>query len=129
MTIGFMGTEIALLALFKETVQKFPVHDYVAYIDTEKREVGHVELEMGIQWLLQKNTDVIVVGENISCEELQTFTELPQLILAEQLHAYLQNAEHEEGGGEKVRAIYITQHTKAQDQAIAELLGGFFIEE
>lgn len=78
MAVGFIGADVALLSLFKETVQKFPLHDFVIYIDTQK-ELKENELRKGVDWLLGKDVDVIAAAEKITLEEVRKLLPLQQI--------------------------------------------------
>ena len=127
MVIGLIDTQIASLSLFKEWVKQHPIHDYAAYIETNEVK----DMAKACAWMQERNADLVVLGDGVSKEDmpLDVFS-APMVPISEAL-THIQNLKKGEVVGEgwgTLRAIHITQHSKEQDQQLALLLGGYFVE-
>ena len=123
MTIGLIDTNIDTLSLYKEWASRFPAYDYAAYIET--REL--TDIAKACAWMREKKADVIAVGKGVQADVIRAHEKLALVIPASDIVAYLEGIKTDGGIG-TVRSIHITQHNKEQDQQLALLLGGYFVE-
>ncbi len=124
MTIGLLDTHIDALLHLKQWVSRCPAHDYVAYIETNEIH----DFNKALRWFQEKGADIIAVGEGVPLYTIQSLQPHAEVIPVSDVPVLLE----QERGGVKtstVRAIHITQHSKEQDQKLALILGGYFIEE
>ncbi len=131
MIIGFLSAHVDALIFYKACVREFPLHDYYAYIDPtdfKKR----TELKKGVEWLSAKKVEAVVVGEGLLIEDVKDLfsTEKVDLLHTHELREYLKKAKVDHGSSiEHIRAMHITQYGDNQDQAVADILGGYFIKD
>ncbi len=143
MTIGFFDTEMDALVNFKNSIDAFPSHNWCIYINIpepswgERTEPDMHDTTSGLAWLLGKETDVILLGKNISKVNVQTVLDglhkgdVQLFTSYEELSSFLETAPEspEVPGAAKLRDIHLTKHSEEQDALMAETLGGFLIND
>lgn len=143
MTIGFLDTDVEAMHDFKKCIDAFPSHNWCIYIAVpepawgEELVLGEDAYEKGVEWVLDKKIDVLVIGKSVdeaSIKEilLEKQGSAVKLIFSqEKLLEYLKDVPETvtEPGEAKLRAIHLTKHSEDQDALMAEALGGFLIKE
>lgn len=143
MTIGFFDTSLSFLKEYKNVVALYPQCNYVFFGDTLH---GSYELltendrteatTTALEFLLKKEVDTLVLGKGVESKNVMRLLEelhATQIEIVElsSLHSYIQEQtkDHIVEPESLTRTVHLTQHNKNNDEAIAQILGGFLIEE
>jgi len=142
-TIGFLSYSLSFLEDYKSTIAMHPECNYVFYGDTLHTPFANLsttEREQALTdactFLLRKNVELIVIDREIEgtllvkiLQKLEAPTVVVLHIVEFQTYVHAHPFTHTDGDTTQTRIVHLTQHNESTDAAIAQILGGFLIEE